>query len=65
MKLKNIFLLNKTHYKTDHSFHLVDPSPWPIFGSLGGFCLTLGGVLFMHKYSGGLSLLTSGFILII
>ena len=57
--------LNKTHYKTEHNYHLVDPSPWPIFSSLGGFCLTLGGVLFMHKYIGGLSLLLTGLAIIL
>jgi hypothetical protein len=47
-----ISLLNqkiKLHLQTNHKYHLVDPSPWPIFGSLGGFCLTIGGVLYMHK----------------
>lgn len=57
--------LNKTHYKTDHSYHLVDPSPWPIFGSFGGFCLTVGAVLFMHRYNGGWYLFLTGFIIIL
>jgi cytochrome c oxidase subunit 3 len=65
MKSLNFFLINKTHYKTYHSFHLVDPSPWPLLGSISGFCLTLGGVLYMHKFNGGLSLLMTGFFLIL
>ena len=31
-----------------HDYHLVEPSPWPILGSLSLFLLTLGGVLYMH-----------------
>lgn len=53
------------HLKTDHCYHLVDPSPWPILGALGGFSITTGGVLYMHKYNGGWVLFTSGLILIL
>lgn len=63
MDLNNKYFL--IHLKTDHSYHLVDPSPWPNFGALGGFSITTGGVLFMHKYSGGWFLFLCGFILII
>ncbi|KAJ9130337.1 hypothetical protein P3X46_034696 [Hevea brasiliensis] len=28
-----------------HSYHLVDPSPWPISGSLGTLATTVGGVI--------------------
>jgi cytochrome c oxidase subunit 3 len=59
------FHLNKLNYKTDHSYHLVDPSPWPILGSFGGFCLTVGGVLYMHRYSGGWPLFLTGFIIVL
>ena len=31
-----------------HSYHLVDPSPWPIVGALGALALTAGLVLFMR-----------------
>lgn len=51
------------HFKTLHNFHLVDPSPWPIIGSFAGFFLTLGGVLYMHKYIGGWKLFMTGFFL--
>lgn len=47
---------NYIFLKTNHRYHLVDPSPWPILGSLGGFCLTIGGVLYMHKFIGGWNL---------
>jgi hypothetical protein len=29
------------YLKTTHSYHLVDPSPWPIVASLGAFMLHL------------------------
>ena len=32
-----------------HPFHLVDPSPWPIFGSLSALCTTIGAVMWMHS----------------
>ena len=31
-----------------HPYHLVDPSPWPVVGSLAAGVLTVGLVLFMH-----------------
>ena len=34
-----------------HPFHLVSPSPWPIFTSMSLFALTSSGVLFMHDFS--------------
>lgn len=57
-------LLNNSHYKTTHSYHLVDPSPCPLIGSFGGFCLTVGGVLYMHSYVGGWRLVLTGFLII-
>lgn len=51
--------------KTTHSFHLVDPSPWPLVAALGGFMLTSGGVLYMHKFEGGWDLFVSGLTTII
>jgi cytochrome c oxidase subunit 3 len=54
-----------TYLKTNHSFHLVDPSPWPFVGSIGGFCLTVGGVLYMHRFTGGWLLFITGFSIII
>jgi len=48
-----------------HSFHLVDPSPWPIISAIGGLMLTFGGVLYMHGYMGGGFLLQFGFVIIL
>jgi cytochrome c oxidase subunit 3 len=53
------------YLKTAHSYHLVDPSPWPLLASLGAFMLTSGLVLYMHKFIGGWPLLITGFTLIL
>lgn len=53
------------YLKTTHSYHLVDPSPWPIVASLGAFMLTSGLVLYMHKFLGGWQLLVTGFLLVL
>jgi len=66
---KNLYnLLFKEQFKylkTAHSFHLVDPSPWPLLSSLGALLLTTGVVLYMHKYIGGWNLLFTGFLTIL
>jgi len=59
--IKNTF----DYLKTKHQFHLVDPSPWPLLASLGAFMLTTGGVLYMHKVSGGWDLFINGLLLIL
>lgn len=53
------------YLKTKHSFHLVDPSPWPLVGGLGAFMVTVGGVLYMHRFFGGGQLFLTGFVLIL
>lgn len=35
-----------------HPFHLVDPSPWPIFMSFSVFNLVIGLVAYMHRFDG-------------
>ena len=57
--------LNFKYLSTTHKFHLVDPSPWPLMASLGGFMLTIGAVSYMHKMSGGWGLFLNGFLLIL
>nr|WPW46611.1 cytochrome c oxidase subunit 3 [Halobates maculatus]WPW46624.1 cytochrome c oxidase subunit 3 [Halobates maculatus] len=34
--------------KSNHPFHLVDPSPWPLTGSIGAMTLTSGMVMWFH-----------------
>jgi cytochrome c oxidase subunit 3 len=48
-----------------HSFHLVDPSPWPIICSVGAFAATSGGVMYFHSYNGGGFVLSLGLIMIV
>ncbi|KAF6155993.1 hypothetical protein GIB67_030081, partial [Kingdonia uniflora] len=48
-----------------HSYHLVDPSPWPISGSLGALATTVGGVMYMHSHFWGGSLLSLGALFIL
>lgn len=31
-----------------HPFHIVDPSPWPIVGSIGALVMAIGAVQYMH-----------------
>ena len=31
-----------------HSFHIVEPRPWPLAGSLAAGLITLGGVLIIY-----------------
>lgn len=64
--INTFFLKEQFKYlKTTHSYHLVDPSPWPLLASLGAFMLAVGGVLYMHKFIGGWNLFFTGFSLII
>ena len=64
----NCVMFFKEQYKylrTAHSYHLVDPSPWPLVAATGAFMLTSGGVLYMHKFIGGWSLFSTGFLTIL
>src|SRR5258708_19392726 len=31
-----------------HDYHLVDPSPWPIVGSISAFIMAVGAISWMH-----------------
>lgn len=42
---------------SNHPFHLVDYSPWPITGAIGAFTLTSGLVKWFHQYNNNLFLL--------
>lgn len=33
----------------NHDYHLVDPSPWPVVGSIGALILAIGAVYWMHN----------------
>ena len=40
----------RSHFQ-DHPFHLVSPSPWPIYTSISLFALTANGALSMHLFN--------------
>jgi cytochrome c oxidase subunit 3 len=54
-----------TYLKTKHTFHLVDPSPWPIIAAFGAFMFTLGMVLYLHRFFGGSQLALTGLFVIL
>jgi cytochrome c oxidase subunit 3 len=44
-----------------HDYHLVDPSPWPIVGSIAAFMMMVGAVFWMNKdYAGFFGLPVNG-----
>jgi len=45
------------HAKPHHDYHLVDPSPWPIVGSIAALMLAVGLIAWMHKIFAGAPLL--------
>jgi cytochrome c oxidase subunit 3 len=57
--------LTKNYITYKHSYHLVNPSPWPIFTSFAALVLTSGVVLYMHSYKNGGLLAILGFVLIL
>jgi len=48
-----------------HPFHLVSPSPWPIYTCISLLTLTTSGVLSMHSFSHAEYFLTLAFILVV
>ena len=42
------------HLKPNHDYHLVNPSPWPIIGSIGAFLMAVGGIMWMKGLALGL-----------
>ena len=32
----------------NHEWHLVEPSPWPIVGTVAAFTMAMGGIWYMH-----------------
>ena len=37
------------HAKPNHDYHLVNPSPWPVVGSIAAFVMAIGAILWMHE----------------
>jgi cytochrome c oxidase subunit III len=43
---------NMAHaHEKHHDYHLVDPSPWPLVGSIGAFIMAVGAVMWMKGMS--------------
>jgi len=57
--------MSSNHLVQRHPYHLVDPSPWPLIGSISALLLTIGGVMYMHSYVGGGYLLSFGFLMVL
>jgi cytochrome c oxidase subunit 3 len=49
----------------DHPFHLVSPSPWPLYTSVSLLSLTLSTALSMHNYNNGYILNIISLILLV
>ena len=64
-KKLRIHSIENTSVSQEHPYHLVDPSPWPLLGSLGALTSTIGAVLYMHSFIGDKILLTLGLNLIL
>jgi len=41
--------INRSNFQA-HPFHLVSPSPWPVFSAINLLTLTTSGVLTMHGF---------------
>ena len=39
-------------HKVNHDYHIIDPSPWPLIGSVGALFMAVGGVGYMRWLSG-------------
>ena len=37
------------HAKPQHDYHLVNPSPWPLLGSIGALIMAIGAVAWMQQ----------------
>jgi cytochrome c oxidase subunit III len=44
----------------NHQYHILPPSIWPLFGSMAALVLASGGIMFMHKMTGGGAVLLAG-----
>lgn len=51
IKIKKMTQLARSNFQ-DHPFHLVSPSPWPLYTSISLFSLATSGALSMHAFNG-------------
>jgi cytochrome c oxidase subunit III len=53
------------HHAPGHPYHMVEPSPWPVVGSVAALVLVTGGLLYMRGVIGGVPLLLLGTLMVI
>ena len=41
------------HHANEHDYHLVNPSPWPLAGSIGALVLAFGAIIWFRSMDGG------------
>ncbi len=64
--IENISMTNLTRSNFQaHPFHLVSPSPWPIFTGIALLTLTTTGVLTMHGFSNANTFLIFAFVSVV
>jgi cytochrome c oxidase subunit III len=39
-------------HQVNHDYHIIDPSPWPLIGSIGALIMAIGGVGYMRWLAG-------------
>jgi cytochrome c oxidase subunit 3 len=44
----------KMAHETNHDYHILPPSPWPVLGAVSGFVMLVGAVLAFHDYNSAL-----------
>jgi len=59
---KNPFVLK---FLQPHRFHIVTPSPWPLYSSVAVFVLLVSTVSYMHRYIGGGNGMLLGLVLLL
>lgn len=64
MQINTMSNLNRSAFQ-GHPFHLVSPSPWPIFTCISLLTLTTSGVLTMHGFSYAGYWLPAAFLLLV
>jgi cytochrome c oxidase subunit III len=43
-----------------HDYHILPPSPWPIFGAFATLAMAAGGIMWMHEQPGGGAIFYAG-----
>ncbi|MEM9278524.1 MAG: cytochrome c oxidase subunit 3, partial [Pseudomonadota bacterium] len=40
-------------HNVNHDYHIIDPSPWPLIGSIAAFIMAIGGIAYMRALAEG------------